>query len=387
MIGKIAQRENGVKVYRVTEEPAPKNNIYCERSFCSPDSKAFVYARALDTGDHRDTQTSREYVLCEFGSWSRHVIGRGAPYRDITRDGRLYFVESSAALRCVDLATGGVETFALPEACRLSGPFAISRDGRRLVAPAPPRFDPQMFSLDLIDLTAATRTQIFQHPHVCNPHMQFEPGEGRSVLVQLNRGCRFSPEGERLALLGEEGCTLLVLDVAGGPPRPLQVGPPHTASATGHEQWIAETGEVLFSADTTWKDALERGNLLRVAPDEPPRAVCPGHAIMHVHASTCGRLFCGDETIESDLVHGGVRPRRNPSVCRVLVGNLRTGRAVVIDEWEQDYADLHRRFGQSGHPHPYLSPDARWVVYNCCRTGRPEVYAAELPGGMLERLA
>ena len=387
MIGRVVERENGVKVYRATDEAEPKNNIYCERSYCSPDSRAFVYTRFLDTEDHNDIRSPREYVLCEFGSWASHVIGRGAPCRDITRDGRFYFADAEGALRRVDLATGDAETVPLPEACRPGGAFAVSRDGRYLATRGAASFDPQMFSLDLINLTVARRTQLFRHPHVCNPHIQFEPGKGRSVLVQLNRGCRFSPEGKLLDLLGEEGCTLLVFDVADGAPRPLQVGPPHTPSVTGHEQWIAETGEVLFSTDTTWEDALERGNLLRVAPGGPARPVCPGHAVMHVHASTCGRFFCADETLESDLVHGHVQPRRTPSTCRVLAGSLDTGRTVVVDEWEQDYLDLHARFGQSGHTHPYLSPDARWLVYNCCRTGRPEVYVAELPTGMLEGLA
>ena len=43
-------------------------------------------------------------------------------------------------------------------------------------------------------------------------------------------------------------------------------------------------------------------------------------------------------------------------------------------------------FPQYTHPHPYFTPDCRWVIFNSDRTGIPQIYAARVPGGLLESL-
>ena len=35
-------------VYQVTDDARLKNNIYCERSYCSPDSRSFIYQRRTE---------------------------------------------------------------------------------------------------------------------------------------------------------------------------------------------------------------------------------------------------------------------------------------------------------------------------------------------------
>jgi len=42
---------------------------------------------------------------------------------------------------------------------------------------------------------------------------------------------------------------------------------------------------------------------------------------------------------------------------------------------------------QSTHPHGYLTPDLKWVIFNSNRSGEPHVHAASVPEGLIEKLS
>jgi hypothetical protein len=385
MAVRIQERGNGVVVYQVTDEPAPKNNIYCERSYCSPDSRLFLFAKPMDKGPARV-----EYVACDFGTWRTRTLGVGAGPRDITRDGRFYYAkpaeDAKQELVCVDLASEQTTVTSVPNDASLVSVSAVSRDGRYLAYQRRLSLDPQLFGIGIIDVQTQTHEVIFRDRDVCNPHTQFEPSRGRRILVQHNRGCQLSPDGAMVKLLGDEGCTLFMLSVPDGAMTPLEVGPPWTRSATGHEQWIGDSGDVLCSVDAPWSEAANKGNLLRVRPGQPAQHVARGLNFMHVHASVCGRFFCADVLEGADLVHGMVVTDKTSVDCHVVVGSLDTGRHAVVYSYAYDYNAFHREHGQSSHAHPYLSPDLRWAVFNGCATGRPEIHVAAIPPEVLASL-
>jgi Tol biopolymer transport system component len=99
--------------------------------------------------------------------------------------------------------------------------------------------------------------------------------------------------------------------------------------------------------------------------EEKARVVAKGYYFSHPNASRDGRFFVSDE-----LPSG-----------RVVVGSFRTGRTQVLCESGSSFGRP-----QYTHPHPYLSPDNRWVVSNSDRTGIPHVFAARVPDGLLESL-
>ena len=41
---------------------------------------------------------------------------------------------------------------------------------------------------------------------------------------------------------------------------------------------------------------------------------------------------------------------------------------------------------QHTHPHPSFSPDSRHIVYTSDRTGHAQIYEAEIPNELIERL-
>lgn len=85
----------------------------------------------------------------------------------------------------------------------------------------------------------------------------------------------------------------------------------------------------------------------------------------HISASVDGRYFVVD-----DFANG-----------RVYVGSIATGRLLPLCDTGSSCGSP-----QYTHPHPYMTPGNRHVVFNSDRTGLGQVWAAEVPPGFLEAL-
>jgi hypothetical protein len=113
--------------------------------------------------------------------------------------------------------------------------------------------------------------------------------------------------------------------------------------------------------------APEKGNLLGVRAGSQARVVSRGYRFAHVGVSRCGRLFSCDDW-QGDY--------------KLVIGSTRSGQSAVVCESKTTPGR-----SQSTHPHPYLTPDLKWVVFNSNRTGFPHIYAASVPEGIVDRLA
>ena len=148
----------------------------------------------------------------------------------------------------------------------------------------------------------------------------------------------------------------------------------------GHEAWIAGENEILLTVRAPgvrgghtpeeWYDAEgdytpEKGNLLGVKAGGPPRIVSRGHRFNHVGTSPCGRyFFCDDWQGSGKLVIGSIQTGKNAVIC-----DART--TILI---------------KKAHPHPYASPDMRWLVFTSDLSGRPQIHVAAIPAGIVADL-
>ena len=130
----------------------------------------------------------------------------------------------------------------IPDAVPKSSRLDISCDERYIAYSERISWLPQRFGIGILDLKSGENEIICEDPWLNNSHLQFEPGTGRQLLIQHNRGSVYSPEGKCEVLVGTEGCTLFLLDVPSGNITRLPLGPPDTASCSGHEAWLGESG-------------------------------------------------------------------------------------------------------------------------------------------------
>ena len=366
---KLTQQDTGSTIYQVSEDSLVKSNIYCELPYCSADSRYFVYERTNPATE--DNQT--EFVRCELGTWEMHVAGRGVGGirgTAITHSGLFYFLraagEKAQELVKLNLGTGASEVvYTFSNGLRLRSLGTVSPDGRFYAygVAVDPTF--REFGIEVVDLEKGTRDIIDTDPYILNPHPQFEPSEGKKLMVQHNRGGQLDEHGNLIRLVGEEGGTLYLVDAASGKRTTLQVGTPYTTPVTGHESWIGDTQEILLTVRASEDYAPERGNLLGVRSNEPARVVSKGYRYSHVGTSPCGRFFSCDDGATGD----------------VIIGSIRTGKYAVVCHSESSFGRA-----QNTHPHPYLTPDLKWVIFNSDRSGPPQVHAATVPEGMIEKL-
>jgi len=368
MTGVVEHLPNGVAVHQTTDEEADKSNIYCEFPWCPPDSHCFVYVRHAP--EH--TPNTAEYVACDFGTWEKRLVGRGCGGATMANCGRFYFRRATDSgspelVRC-DLCTGTKTVIEIPESAPRNAGFRISKDERYLAYSQRLSVNPQMYGVGIVDRRDGTSGIIHEDRWICNTHLQFEPGAGRQLLVQHNRGCVLGPEGKMEVLCGKEGCTLFLLDVPDGKVTRLQVGPPYTVSLSGHETWRGATGEVIATLNYAEDYDYGKGRIIGVRAGGPHREICTPWELNHIGMEPSGRIFAGD----------AYRPDE------VVIGSPRTDRAVAVCASQASYS---RRPGRTGreplvydsHPHAYISPDLKWVVFNSDRTGVQQIYAAEIP--------
>jgi hypothetical protein len=367
----VERERTGAEIWQVTTEEYWHWNIYCEVPWCSADSRYFVYSRIRRNPTVGMNRT--EFMVVELGTWKQHRldVATSTPGCAISPDGILYYLKETGRgtmdLMRADLSEGTPQpVFELPKKPRLFHFGTVSRDHRYYSAGA--YIDPEwkQFGAALVDLKTGELQIIDRDPYIFNPHLQFEPGGGRQLLVQHNRGGYYSSEGKLERAVGPEGVTLYLLSVPDGKRTPLKIGKPHTTPCTGHQAWIGETGEVLASVSARGEYAPEKGNLLAVRAGGLPRVVARGFKANHVGVSRCGRLFSCDDW-------------RPP--YKIYIGSCKTGRAAVVCESKTSPTRQ-----QNTHPHAYLTPDLKWVIFNSNRSGFPHIYAASVPEEMIKQL-
>ncbi len=367
----VERLASGTEIWQVTAEEYQQSNIYCEIPYCSGDSRRFVYERR---NPKQSAPNHKELMVVELGTWKQHRLDGtvGILGTAIVPDGTFYYLKGTAGdafdLMRANLSKGEPSKVAeLAGKGHLTSLGTVTPDGRYYAIGKRLDREYKSFGILLVDLKTGKSSIIDRDPFILNPHPQFELGEGKQLMIQHNRGGRYSPDGKLERLVGPEGATLYVLDVADGSRTELQVGKPFTTPATGHEAWIGNTKEILLTVSASGDFAPEKGNLLGVRAGQPARVVARGYWFQHVGVSRCGRFFCCDDW---------------QGTCKVVIGSIKTGKTAVVCE-----SKASRKRGQNTHPHPYLTPDLKWVIFNSDRSGFPHVHAASVPEQTIAELS
>ena len=367
--GAVVERQaTGSEIRQVTTEQLSQSNIYCEVPYCDAGSRYFVYQRR----NPKLADNRMELMVVELGTWKQHRLDVAYSMTGlaISPGGVLYYLKRAKGkaldLLRADLATGTPEkVHRQADGSRNRSLGTVSTDGRYYATGTRPGAGWDQFGILLIDLKAGKESIIDRDPFILNAHPQFDPGASQ-LLIQHNRGGRFSGPGKLERLVGPEGATLYLLGVPGGQRTTLQVGKPFTTSCTGHEAWIGKTHEVLLSVSARNAFAPPKGNLLGVRAGKQARVVARGYRFNHVGVSRCGKFFCCDDWQGS---------------YKIVIGSTRTGRTAVVCE-----SRTRPTRSQNTHPHAYLTPDLKWVIFNSNRSGFAHVYAASVPERMVREL-
>jgi len=369
---RLREQDTGASVFQVTEDSFTKSNIYCEYAYCSADSRWLVYVRQ----NPDKAPNSTEYVVCELGTWEERMAGAGIGGPAITMSGAFYFLreadDRTLEVMKLDFEAATCEAIqAFNKHMRPRSLGTVTPDRRYYAYGVPVDDKYKEFGVRLVDLKTGECDIIDTDPYILNPHPQFEPSEGRIIMIQHNRGGEVGEDGKLIRLVGDQGATIYLFDLEKRERIQPQVGKPYTTPITGHQSWVADTKEIVLSVRATDDYAPEKGNLLGVTADGPPRVVGNGFRYAHVGTSRCGRLWCCDDGPSGDVLIGSIKAGPDGQV----------GRKAVVCHSESSFGR-----DQNTHPHAYITPDLKWVIFNSDRSGIPQVHAAQVPEGMVDQV-
>ena len=348
--GPPAGGDGDFPVHQLTSSACISFNIYCEQVYASTDGQRIAFVRLVSSSF---VEGPYEVWVCDLPTRRIARVDTGTQNFAATTPllDSIYYITSLNAqdhrLIRFNLKTlERDEVFSFGD-CPRANATTISPDERYYCGVK--SLHDNLHGLFRVDLRDGTWQFIHEHEDIHNPHLQFEPGRGEWILVQNDH------RGERW-----EESTLYVVDRDGRNERRLPVGKPYTRGIDGHQCWIGTTGKVLL----TTEDSRAHGNLYVTAPGEAqPKLLNRGFHFVHVSASADGRFFVADHA------------------KRVFLGSLNTGRVLPFCDPQVSWGSLHYT-----HPHAYLTPDNRHVIFNSDCTGICQVYAAQIPGGTLEYL-
>jgi Tol biopolymer transport system component len=368
LVQREADPRSGAEIYQLTSCPAINDHIYFEVPYMDAGSRYVLFTRRYssvgsvelwraDLERSRVTQISEPldavrgyavspdqryfYCTCRLNDWSYQLL-----QVDI----------STLEERRWAFSTGGAQLRSLG---------GVTPDLRYYIQSA--YLGNKRYGIVRLDLESGAFQVIHDRGQdLCNAHPQVDPSGSNDILIQHNRGAIADEDGSIILLVGEIGATLYLIDIDGEHHRTLPVGKPHTGRVQGHQCWIGKTGEILLTIGGPKEELIEAGNLLALRPgDAQARVVANGTYFDHANASRDGRFFVSDTSPDAEIVVGSIRTGKWRPLCS-------SGSSLSRPQYT--------------HPHPYFSPDNRWVIYNSDRTGIPHVFAAKVPDGLLAEL-
>jgi hypothetical protein len=379
--------ESGAVVTQLTSAAYIHTHIYPEAPVFTPDSRRFVYSR------FRSVDQPREYWICDLGAEGMGANGlRPLTTPDdepsvhgpvVTPDGQ-WFVYVGVpeetdrdAVPTIEVRRRPLDPPGAPSevVCAIEGfrrPYplgTISPDGRYYATSALRLAGPggrPIAGILVADLHERRITCVHEGQDIFNAHVQIDPGTGRDLLIQHNRGGVLDQAGTIVRLVGDEGATFYLIDIAGGNLRRLNIGRPFSRPVQGHQVWLGPSGRVLSTLVRRPGDDPDEGDLVSIRPgDERPVEVARGWRFDHLAVTRDGRYFICDV----------------PPNGEIVVGSVATGKVRVL-------CVSGTSFGrpQYTHGHPFFSPDARQAFFNSDRTGLGQIYMASIPEGFLASL-
>lgn len=358
-----------MRTWQLTSGSFISHNIYCEERMTSADGKTIGILRSLSP----DPLAIKQLWVCDLTTRKTALISDRVKH-EITSNifsDDLYYIEAISPLKNIlmkfnmaKLTTQAVFDFEDRTPPRIA---TISHDGRYYVC-GPVHIKGAIFGLFSIDFKKGSFDIIHEKIDICNPHLQFEPTKSEYLLIQQNRGCEFDDNGNVLRMTGDMGATVYGLDFHSGKSIPLPVGKPYTSPLTGYECWISNSTDILITTMDVYTPHNNPlgGNIYKVSlSDKKATLLSSGLAFNHISSSSDGRFFVADDFRSGHIFIGSIKSGKHYAVCdpETVIGRP-----------------------QYAHPHPYMTADNRYIVYNSIKSGMAQVYVAAIPNGLLDSL-
>jgi len=314
-------------------------NMYFRSRCWTPDAQTFLFWSmtrpkrngALDL--YRMNVDGTQFVQLTDGK----LIGNAALH---PAGGLLYFTAGDSVYTIDIRSLAEKQAAVIRNATPTDGIGTFTNDGRRYCFNVRmPDNTPGIGFCDTLTQKIRLISKVFNSP----TFVQIEPKEGRL----------FHYIGEKTT----DGFNLFVIDEEGHAEQVIPI-----MNCNGHAAWLGPSGKFYSALSGDMRGiAVARPG----APESTMLATGPPN-FWHPGCDAAGNWIVSDTNAPDDGLQ---------LIC------VDTGRYCRLA-----YSASNHGHSQWSHPHPSVSPDAQYVVFNSTRTGIPHVYVAEIPVEMKARL-
>ncbi len=331
--------ETGVKIMQATSFPTVNMNMYFRSRCWTPDAQTFLFwsmtqpKRGGLMDLYRMNVDGTQFVQLTDGK----TLGDAALH---PAGGLLYFTSDDSVYTLDIISLAEKQVAVIKGATPTDGIGSFTNDGRRYCFNARrPDGKPAIGFLDTLSKQVHLVPKTFSRA----PFVQIEPKEGHL----------FHYIGERTA----QGFDLFVTDEEG---RDEQIVP--IIHGNGHGAWLGPSGKIYSAISGDM-----RGIMVAKPGDGQSTLLAAGPPnFWHPGCDPDGKWIVSDSNAPDDgLQLLCVETKR---FCRLAYSASNHGHA----QWT--------------HPHPSVSPGARYAVFNSTRTGVPHVYVVTIPDEIKAKL-
>jgi len=331
--------ETGVKIIQATSFPTVNMNMYFRSRCWTPDAQTFLFWSM--TQPKRNGRMDLYRVNVDGTQLVQLTEGKSLGDAALHPGGGLVYFTSDDSVYTLDInSLAEKQVVAIKGATPTDGIGSFTNDGRRYCFNArTPDNKPAIGFLD----TLSKQVRLVPKSFDCPTFVQIEPKDGHY----------FHYIGERNA----QGFDLFVTDEEG---QVEQIVP--ILHGNGHGAWLGPSGRMYsaISGDLRGimvaKPGEAQSTLLAAGPPN----------FWHPGCDPDGKWMVSDSNAPDDGLQ---------LIC------VETGRFCRLA-----FSASNHGHAQWSHPHPSVSPDAQFVVFNSTRTGVPHVYVATIPSEMKGKL-
>lgn len=356
--------ETGIAVLRLTSEPCINHHIYPESPVNTPDGKRFIFAR------RKPLEYKITFWIGDIETlWVRQVTDEdGAGFPVMTPDGKwFYYSVGRTVIRMSPETFEREEVFTIPddELKAVGTISSVDYSGTRFLTSA--RNKEGVWGVGIVDIAENRAWMTYTFPDVRNPHGQYSRNSDRKICVQVNNGIELDQYDNIIKLVGEKGCSLVVLNDDGTNPVVLKVGFSLTERGQGHQCWVGPKDMIILPLHRRVDPSQPwiQDRIVTIVPGEEYRIVGEGKGFTHIGTSPDGEYWVSDCN----------------KTAEVYIGSVRTGKYRLFTRTGSTFGSA-----QEAHPHPFFLGDGKTIGWNSDVTGVPHIYAARIPNGFLDEL-
>jgi oligogalacturonide lyase len=335
----FADPDTGVRIMQATSAPTVNMNLYFRSRCWTPDANIFLFWSM--TRPKRSGIFDLYRMNVDGSNMVQMTEGKLISNVALQPDGGLIYFTSNDTIYSLDLLSRKEKRIAsLKHGVTSGGIGSFTDDGRRFCFNA--QLGEKRYAIAYLDIRSSKVTILPKYFSVPT-HPQIEPAKGHLINYISEKN--------------EQGYSLYVIDENGDNEQALPI-----LDVNGHVTWLGGSGKICAAVTGD-----SRGIFVAAPGDSKPILLTPGPPnYWHPGCNPAGHWIVSDSNAPDDGLY--------------LV-SVATGRRCRLARSKSDNGHA-----QWSHPHPSVSPDAKYVVFNSTRTGVPHVYVAEIPEQMKKSL-